>query len=46
VAAARAIGAVAVAVATGGSSRESLADCRPDVLFETLDELPDWLAKL
>jgi phosphoglycolate phosphatase-like HAD superfamily hydrolase len=46
VAAARATGATAVAVATGGASREALAHAAPDVLLGTLDELPAWLGAL
>jgi phosphoglycolate phosphatase-like HAD superfamily hydrolase len=36
IACARSIGAIAVAVATGGASTESLRDAMPDVLVETL----------
>jgi phosphoglycolate phosphatase len=42
--AARACGARAVAVATGTASREDLAACGPDVLLDTLAELPAWHA--
>lgn len=35
---ARAIRAVAVAVATGGAERDELAACRPDLLFDDLSE--------
>src|SRR5690606_13232413 len=41
VAAARACGALAVAVATGTASRDELAACAPDALLGTLVELPD-----
>jgi phosphoglycolate phosphatase-like HAD superfamily hydrolase len=44
VAAARANGAVAVAVATGGATRAELAASAPDVLLDTLEELRGWLA--
>lgn len=39
VACARAIGAKAVAIATGGSSREALAACNPDYLVADLSDL-------
>ena len=42
--AARACGARAVAVATGTASRADLASCRPDILLDTLAELPAWHA--
>ena len=42
IAAARACGARVVAVATGRPSREELAACEPDVLLDTLAELPAW----
>jgi phosphoglycolate phosphatase len=42
VAAARACGVWAVAVATGFISRAELAACAPDALFDTLAELPAW----
>jgi len=41
---ARAAGAVAVAVATGRPSRESLAACGPDLLFESLADWREVLA--
>jgi phosphoglycolate phosphatase len=40
--AARACGARVIAVATGSASMETLAEAKPDALFETLEELPDW----
>ncbi len=40
---ARAIGAVAVAIATGGYSRERLAACEPDILFDDLGDVPSVL---
>lgn len=43
VAAARAVGAVAVAVATGSQSVDVLRAAGPDVVLETLEELPSWL---
>jgi phosphoglycolate phosphatase len=42
VAAARACGVRAVAVATGTARRDDLAACRPDALLDTLAELPAW----
>ena len=42
VAAARACGVMALAVATGGFSRAELAACAPDAVFGTLAELPAW----
>jgi phosphoglycolate phosphatase len=42
--AARACGAIAVAVATGTASRAELAACNPDILLDTLAELPAWHA--
>lgn len=44
VAAARACGAVAIAVATGSFTRAELAACEPDALWDTLAELPRWHA--
>ena len=43
---ARAVGATAVAVATGTSSRATLDGCRPDFLIGSLAEWPDLLNKL
>lgn len=40
--AARACGARVIAVATGSASKETLAEGKPDALFETLEELPAW----
>ncbi len=40
--AARACGVRVLAVATGAVSREVLADERPDAVFDTLAELPEW----
>ena len=40
--AARACGVRVLAVATGSVSREVLADERPDAVFDTLAELPEW----
>jgi phosphoglycolate phosphatase len=40
--AARACGVRAVAVATGTATRDELAACGPDVLLDTLAELPAW----
>jgi phosphoglycolate phosphatase len=40
--AARACGVRVIAVATGAATRDALADERPDALFDTLAELPDW----
>ena len=45
VSAARACGALALAVATGGFTRAELAACEPDALFDTLAELPAWHEK-
>ena len=42
VAAARACGVKVLAVATGSVSREALAACEPDAVFDTLAELPAW----
>lgn len=42
--AARACGARAVAVATGTATRADLLACGPDILLETLAELPAWHA--
>ena len=42
VTAARACGVRAVAVATGPSDRAVLEASKPDALFDTLAELPDW----
>jgi len=42
VSAARDCGITVVAVATGRPSREELEDCKPDAVFDTLAELPDW----
>ncbi|NOZ39937.1 MAG: HAD hydrolase-like protein [Planctomycetes bacterium] len=42
----RAIDAFVVAVATGGSSREELADCQPDLLLEDLTDTGDLLAEV
>jgi len=46
IACARAIGAKAVAIATGGSSRERLAEYSPDFLFSDLSDLPAVLRAL
>lgn len=46
IACARAIGAKALAVATGGSSRERLAEHAPDFLFDDLGDLPAVLQAL
>jgi phosphoglycolate phosphatase-like HAD superfamily hydrolase len=43
---ARAVGAMAVAVATGRPTRDELEAARPDVLLESLEEWPDRLADL
>jgi phosphoglycolate phosphatase-like HAD superfamily hydrolase len=43
---ARAVGALAVAVATGRPTRDELEAARPDVLLESLEEWPDRLADL
>jgi phosphoglycolate phosphatase-like HAD superfamily hydrolase len=45
VAAAHACGAFAIAVATGPHDTTALAKCGADVVMETLDELPAWLAR-
>jgi phosphoglycolate phosphatase len=45
IAAARACGAIAIAVATGTASRAELAACEPDVLLDTLADLPRWHAE-
>jgi phosphoglycolate phosphatase-like HAD superfamily hydrolase len=46
VAAAHACGAFAVGVATGGDDVPALRAAGADVAFETLEELPAWLAEL
>ena len=46
VACARAIGAKAVAIATGGCTRESLAQCDPDFLFTDLSDTDAVIAQL
>ncbi len=46
VACARAIGAKAVAIATGRHTRAELAACAPDVLFDDLSDVPAVLAAL
>lgn len=46
VACARAIGAKAVAIATGRHTREELAACAPDYLFDDLGDVPGVLATL
>lgn len=43
---ARAIGAVAVAVATGRPARGALEACAPDLLFDSLADWPEFLAAL
>ncbi len=43
---ARAVGAVAVAVATGRPTREELAAARPDLLVESLVDWPELLGEL
>lgn len=43
---ARAVGALAVAVATGRPTREELEACRPDILLDSLEEWQDQLAGL
>lgn len=43
---ARAIGARAVAIATGRYSRQELAECAPDLLFDDLSDLETVLARL
>ncbi len=43
---ARASGALAVAVATGIPSRETLIAAEPDILLDSLEEWPDLLAEL
>jgi phosphoglycolate phosphatase-like HAD superfamily hydrolase len=43
---ARAVGAMAVAAATGRPTRDELEAARPDVLLESLEEWPDRLADL
>lgn len=42
IAAAKAVGARVVAVATGSSSLDELLACQPDAAFASLAELPDW----
>jgi len=42
----RAIGAKTVAIATGGYTREQLAACQPDFLFDDLSDVAGVLAKL
>jgi phosphoglycolate phosphatase len=42
IAAARACGVRAIAVATGFATRSDLAACAPDALLDTLAELPAW----
>ncbi len=42
IAAARACGARVLAVATGSVTRDALAACQPDAVFDTLAELPAW----
>lgn len=44
VAAARACGVRAIAVATGSVGKGALAACAPDAVFDTLAELPAWHA--
>jgi phosphoglycolate phosphatase-like HAD superfamily hydrolase len=46
IACARAIGAKAIAVATGGATREQLAGATPDFLFDDFSDLPAVLAVL
>jgi phosphoglycolate phosphatase-like HAD superfamily hydrolase len=46
VACARAIGAKAVAIATGRHSRVELDACAPDFLFDDLGDVPAVLARL
>ncbi len=46
VACGKAIGAKTVVVATGSHSREELADCNPDFLFDDLSDVPAVLAAL
>jgi phosphoglycolate phosphatase-like HAD superfamily hydrolase len=46
VACARAIGAQAIAVATGGFTREALQQCEPDFLFDDFSDVPAVLAAL
>ena len=41
--AARAAGALSIVVTTGPSSEAELREHNPDVLFETLQDFPDWL---
>lgn len=43
---ARSIGAKVIAVETGGDSREILAQKSPDLLFEDLTEVSDWVSSL
>jgi len=43
---ARAVGATAVAVATGQPSRETLAGCQPDMLLDSMADWPKWLGEL
>jgi phosphoglycolate phosphatase len=43
---ARAIGAKAVAIATGGYAREQLAACTPDFLFDDLSNVPEVIAAI
>lgn len=44
VSAARACGARVIAVATGSVTRDALAACEPDAVFDSLAELPAWHA--
>lgn len=46
IACARAIGAVAVGIATGRHTREELAACNPDHLFDDLSDVPGFLAAI
>lgn len=43
---ARAVGAMAVAVASGLPTREELAACEPDVLLDSLEDWPELLAAI
>ena len=43
---ARAVGAIAVAVASGQPGRADLAACEPDVLLDSLEEWPELLAAI
>ncbi len=43
---ARAVGATAVAVATGQPARETLAGCQPDMLLDSMADWPRWLGGL